>query len=240
MENIELKLTDVISVETLQKIQDAFAKATGMAALTVDLDGPVTQLSNGTDFCMKYTRGSKVGLDRCNKCDLKGGEESGRTGRKSVYFCHGGLMDFAAPILVAGKQIGSLIGGQVLPESPDLNKFRRIANEINVDPDEYINALGKIKIVPKEKIEASAELLYVMANSLSQVGYQSLMSKQLNEKIFRVSKKFHDRLQDLEDKIQSLTECNSSLRENFEALRESTQRSHDEVEKTYNVLKYIS
>ena len=34
----KIKLTDLIDVKTLQKIQDSFAKATGMAALTVDLD----------------------------------------------------------------------------------------------------------------------------------------------------------------------------------------------------------
>ena len=50
---LTIKLTDIIDVKTLQKIQGSFAKATGMAALTVDLDGPITELSNGTDFCMK-------------------------------------------------------------------------------------------------------------------------------------------------------------------------------------------
>jgi len=50
---LTIKLTDIIDVKTLQKIQDSFAKATGMAALTVDLYGPITELSNGTDFCMK-------------------------------------------------------------------------------------------------------------------------------------------------------------------------------------------
>ena len=53
----DVKLLDLIDRETLQTIQDGFSNATGMAALTVDLDGPVTNLSNPTDFCMKLTRG---------------------------------------------------------------------------------------------------------------------------------------------------------------------------------------
>ncbi len=240
MDSSNIKLTDIISVDTLQKIQDVFANATGMAALTVDLDGPVTELSNGTHFCMNLTRGSKVGFERCTKCDLHGGEEAFRTGRKAVYYCHGGLMDFAAPILIGKRQIGSLLGGQVLPEPPDLDKFRRIAREINVDPEDYVEAVKKIKIVPKEQIEAAAELLYVMANSLSQVGYQSLQSTYVSDKIFNVSLKFHDELQMLESRIHSLFECNAKLRNDFGALYKSTQQSQEEIEQTDQVAKYIS
>lgn len=42
-----LYLTDLISVDTLQRVQDAFSAMTGMAALTTDADGiPVTKGSN--------------------------------------------------------------------------------------------------------------------------------------------------------------------------------------------------
>lgn len=52
-----MKLTDLIDIRTLQEIQDGFAAATGMAALTTDADGvAVTKGSNFTDFCMKLTR----------------------------------------------------------------------------------------------------------------------------------------------------------------------------------------
>ena len=51
----EVTLLDVIDRAQLQSLQDAFAKATGMAALATDKSGPVTQLSCPTDFCMNYT-----------------------------------------------------------------------------------------------------------------------------------------------------------------------------------------
>ena len=56
----EITLLDVIDRAQLQSLQDAFAKATGMAALATDKSGPVTQLSSPTDFCMNYTRKSSV------------------------------------------------------------------------------------------------------------------------------------------------------------------------------------
>ena len=54
----DVKLTDLIDVNTLQEIQDGFARLTGMAALTTDERGnAVTQGSNFTDFCMNYKIG---------------------------------------------------------------------------------------------------------------------------------------------------------------------------------------
>lgn len=50
IENITL--LDVIDRRTLQNLQDAFAAATGMAALATDENGPVTGRQHFTDFCM--------------------------------------------------------------------------------------------------------------------------------------------------------------------------------------------
>ena len=73
-------------------------------------------------------------------------------------------MDFAAPIVLNGKQIGSFIGGQVLPEAPDEDKFRNIAAELGVDPNEYVAAVRKVKIMPKKQIDACADFLYIIAD----------------------------------------------------------------------------
>ena len=97
----DVQLQDVLDLNFLQKFQDAFAQAMGMAALAVDTHGnPVTQPSNFSEFCMEITRKSPEGARRCSECDLRGGQEAARTGKPSVYFCHGGLMDMAAPIMV--------------------------------------------------------------------------------------------------------------------------------------------
>lgn len=235
-----ITLTELIDTRTLQQIQDAFANATGMAALTVDLNGPVTHLSNPTEFCMKLTRGCPKGAERCNRCDLKGGEEAGRTGKPSVYYCHGGLMDFAAPILLGRRQIGSLLGGQVLPEPPDINKFRRIAKEIGLNEDEYIRALSKIRIVPKKNIEAAANLLYIMANSLSDMGYQRLSTRQLAGELIAVSAEMREKIGSASRDIGAIERQNRELVSQIEALTATTERSKNEVEKTDQIVSYSS
>lgn len=178
----ELTLTDLIPVETLQKIQDAFSAMTGMAALTTDKYGvAVTKGSNFTEFCMKHTRQSEIGRSRCEQCDKNGAELAFRNGRSCVYECHAGLMDYAAPIMVNGEIIGCFIGGQVLYEKPDPEKYRRIAEEIQVDAEAYLRALDTVYTLDRKKIDDAAEFLYVTANILSDIAYSKYVKDMSND-----------------------------------------------------------
>ena len=61
----------------------------------------------------------------CSLSHKKGGEEAARTGRPYIYTCHAGLIDFAAPIIVEGQLIGTILGGQILTASPEEEKYRK-------------------------------------------------------------------------------------------------------------------
>ena len=234
-----IKLLDVIDRNMLQSLQDAFAKATGMAALATDESGPVTELSNATDFCIKYTRNSPVGCERCNKCDLEGGKEANRTGRPSVYYCHAGLVDFAAPIILNGKHIGSLIGGQVLTEAPDEEKFRRIAGEIGVNPDDYIAALRKVKIVPKDQVDAAANLLYQMANALSEAGYQKLLALEGKDRSAARLSELNVKQADLDQQIDSIMSEINYMKKLFDDVKASALDSEKSINSTDSIVKSI-
>lgn len=170
-----LEIKDVIDISLLQKFQDNFAESMDIASITVDINGsPVTKPSLYTSFCMDFTHSTKIGTDRCAQSHKRGGEEAARTGKPYVYTCHAGLVDFAAPIIVDGKQIGSILGGQVLTSTPEASRYRKTANEIGVNEDEYVNVLNKVKIITEKNIKAAAEVLYIVANSLSKIGYEQL------------------------------------------------------------------
>lgn len=175
----EIRIQDVFDMDFLQRFQDNFARAAGMTAVTVDKAGkPVTNPTDWSEFCMKYTRGSAEGCRRCEQCDKNGGETAARTGKPAVYECHAGLMDFGAPIIVDGKQIGSILGGQILNAPPNEDKFRAYAKEIGVDPEKYVEAVRKIQIMPRKRLEYAAETLFLMAKTFSTMGhYQSQLKK---------------------------------------------------------------
>ena len=149
-----------------------WADSTGLATVAVGVDGEyISDCYNFTDFCIKYTRGSIEGCKRCEKNDREG---------KGVYPCHAGLVDFGMPItLDDGTVLGSVIGGQVLPENPDENKFRHTARELGIDEDKYIDALHKVSVKTKKEIEASAQLLGDVINMFVRASYATIQNQQM-------------------------------------------------------------
>ena len=167
-----MDLREFMDMKKLQKIQDDFSNATGLAAIAVGKDGEyLTEGSNFTEFCMKYTRGSSEGNRRCVKCDNE---------CKGTYFCHAGLMDFGIPITLGdGTVLGSVIGGQVLPENPDEESFRATARELGIDEDRYIEALQQVNVRTREQIEASAQLLGDVINMFVRASYATTQNEQI-------------------------------------------------------------
>lgn len=160
-------------MQEFNEIMRNWATATGLATVAVGDDGEyISDCFNFTDFCIKYTRGSVEGKKRCEECDRKG---------KGVYDCHAGLIDFAVDLKIDGKKVGQVIGGQVLPENPDEEKFRQTASELSIDPDEYIEALHQVNIRSKEVITASADLLGMTLNNyINACYYKSRTSENMN------------------------------------------------------------
>lgn len=171
-----MKIEEFCDMEKFESIMDNWAKSTGLATVAVGADGKyISDCYNFTDFCIKLTRGSKEGCRRCEKCDQEG---------KGVYSCHAGLVDFGIPITLSdGTVLGSVIGGQVLPESPDDEAFRAVAKELDIDEDLYIEALHKVNVRTREEIESSANLLGDVINMFVRSSYQEKQNEYLLDKL---------------------------------------------------------
>lgn len=222
-----MEILDLIEKERLQLLQDLFSDATGVAVSMIDKEGKhVTRVSNFLDFCMKYTRGSKVGLERCQKCDKEG---------VGTYFCHAGLMDFAADIVVNGEKLGAILGGQVLPAPPDYDKFRRVAEEIGVNPDEYIEALKQVPIKTEQSIRAAAQLMSEMINMLVNIEYIRYKD---NNKMSAVDSEIDNTTQNVEEiriMAQELTKVSS--KQNILALNASIEAARaGEAGRGFNIV----
>lgn len=228
-----VKLQDVIDVEFLQGFQDDFATAIGVASVSVDVEGkPVTRGSQFTRFCMDYSRNSEIGNDRCIECDRQGGEEAARTGKPSVYECHAGLIDFAVPILLEGRQIGSIIGGQVLDSEPNLEKYEKIASEIGIDSEAYVEAVREVKVLTRERIEAAANVLWTVANNMTKTWYEqhrlSSMANVLNENMAQMAAT-----------IEEVAVSSSEVSENQAKLNAEIHKVNDLTKQINEVIDFI-
>lgn len=189
LENIRLQ--DVFDIEFLQKFQDDFATAIGLASVTVDTEGkPFTAPSRYTRFC-NFVHSTEAGDNRCAVSHRKGGEEAARKGKPVAYECHAGLIDFAAPIMLEGRLIGTILWGQVLEDFQGEEKYEQIASEIGVEASSFVEASKEIRKMSKEEILAAAEVLYFITNNMAKNWYHQYKLKNasdtLNESLNQIA-----------------------------------------------------
>lgn len=234
----QLELSELIDIKFLQEYQDAFSESIGVAAITVDINGkPITKPSGFTNFCTKYTRGCAAGKQRCENCDRDGGAQAARTGKTAIYDCHAGLVDFATPIIINGKQMGSILGGQVLTKPVDENRIRQVAKEIGVDPDEYLDAAKQINVVDRYKLESAAKMLSMISASLSDTGVSRLhlrnVSGFINEKITNVSAS----MEELSSTASNVSENQAKLNKGILEVNEISAKIKEFTDMIKNIAK---
>lgn len=188
----KLEIKDIIDINILQDFLDNFALGMNCAAVAVDLNGhEVTKPSHYRDFCENYIHKSSLGDKRCAECHNRMGEEAVKSGKPYIGNCHAGLIDFAAPIIVDGHHLGTVLGGQILNREPRYEEARDLAKELGLNPEKLEEAAKKIDIVPERNIKAAAEVLYVVVNQMAESGYNNLeieyLSNTLAENFIQIS-----------------------------------------------------
>lgn len=219
-----LEVEDIIDVDVLQRFLDNFALGMNCAAVSVNRKGEeITKPSYYRPFCSNYVHKSSIGDARCAKCHNQMGEEAVKLGKPYVGECHAGLIDFAAPIIVKGVHLGTVLGGQVLDRPPSEASIRNTAGEIRVSEDELWEAAEQIDIVDKVNINAAAEVLYIVVNSLAQDGYKNLeietVSKDLADNFLQISQT----VDMLAGSAQDITYSQQTLTKKITEVRDVTQ-----------------
>ncbi|ABD86741.1 sensor histidine kinase [Rhodopseudomonas palustris] len=184
----ELLLEDLISVDALQKVQDNFSAAVGIAMIMVDAAGaPVTKPSGFSAFC-QAVRTSADKRDQCFHCDDEGGRIAMAKGEPSIYRCHAGLVDFAAPIVVRGQYLGAILSGQVR-----LRDESAIPVDYIHPPDDWwrqddrLRALReKTTEVAYQKLRAAAFTSFHLATYLVEESYAKAVSEELGAENLRL------------------------------------------------------
>ena len=172
------KITDILDIELIQRLQDNFAKNMDIASVIVDINGnPVTKPSRYTNFCTNFIQNSVLGNNRCSESHRKCGEFAAKTGKPCISKCHAGLIDFAAPILVNGEHIGTILGGQFLINKPEASDFKNTIEELNSSENGFLGALKEINVIEKQKLKSAVETIFFIANSISKIGYEELELK---------------------------------------------------------------
>ena len=201
---LELNLIDLIDADTLSTIEQAFCEMTEMAAGISDPHGvPITANCNTTAFC-RLMKGSKAGRIRCEQCDRQGAAMAMENHAAVFYRCHSGLIDFAAPITIQDRILGSFVGGQVIVgEPPDKETALRHAAELDISPQAYLDALAQVPVVTEEQINDAAEFLYALSNILSSIGNSRYKILQSNLELEHATQSKSDFLANMSHEIRT-------------------------------------
>ena len=229
-----LEIRDIVDISSLQRFQDNFAIGMNCASVTVDRDGnPITRPSSYTRFCDGFVHKSKIGDSRCAASHNRMGQEAARTRRPFVGPCHAGLIDFAAPVLIGNELMGTVLGGQILSEKPNEDSYRKIAQEIGTSEIGLVDAVNKIEIAEMKNINAAAEVLFIVVNSLAQNGYTRI-------KLEAIAKQLANKFVDISATLEELAASAQSIADQQKGLNQEIAQVGKFTEEINGILKSIT
>ena len=174
LESAEIEFAEMFNLDDLQKIQDTFAEATGVASIITHPDGvPITKPSNFCHLCINIIRKTEKGLHNCICSDAIIGRHN--PAGPIVQPClSGGLWDAGASITVGGRHVANWLIGQVKNEETDVAHMLAYAREIGADEDEFRRALELVPVMSRERFQKISQALFLIASELSLKAYQNI------------------------------------------------------------------
>lgn len=198
---------DLFNLDGIQRLQDEFAQATGVASVITQIDGqPITKPSNFCRLCKDVIRVTEKGRINCYKSDavLGGFHPEG----PNIQPCmSGGLWDAGAGISVGGHHIANWLIGQVRDETQTEEKMCEYARQIGADEHEVAAAFYEVPAMSKEKFELVAQTLFILANQLSTMAYQNVQQA----RFISERKQAEEALQESENKLRKLFTAMSDI-----------------------------
>lgn len=160
------RFSDLVDIERFTSMMDALYRATGIPHGLIDVDNTILSRAGWQDICVKFHRPCPSAAARCHESDHYIADHL-HTAPYVGYKCANGLMDYAAPIIIDGEHVATIFLGQFLHEPPDIEAFRRQAEEFGFDEAAYLGALANVPILPRERIAAIMSFFASLAEMLA-------------------------------------------------------------------------
>ena len=195
-----LELEDLFDMDDIQRLQDEFSRATGVASIITRVDGsPITHPSNFCRLCEKIIRKTEKGFANCCKSDAALGKLS--SDGPIVQPCmSGGLWDAGAGISISGRHIANWLIGQVRDETQTEENMCAYARLIGVDEAIMIEAFREVPSMSVETFGHIAQMLFTLANQLSAIAYQNVQQVRFIADL----KRAEEALKESEARLQTL------------------------------------
>lgn len=186
------RFSELVDIQSVRRMLSCFHKATHVSSAVYEVDGTKLATSGWESVCINFHRRDPRTRRRCVESDtiLVNAMLSGK--KYVIYRCKNGMMDAVAPVMVRGEHVANVFSGQVFFESPDLEWFREQARQFGFVESQYVDALLKVPIVQREKLEPILEYLSRFAELLGELGLRHLKQLEAEEALRESERKYRN------------------------------------------------
>ncbi len=177
------RIIDLIDFELVDTLLEGFNKSTGFVTAILDLDGNVLSQSGWRRICIEFHRVNPETSKKCTISDTVLAGKLAKGEKYHAYKCLNGLIDVAVPITVRGEHIANLFSGQFFFEEPNHSFFKKQAQKYGFNEITYLEALNKVPVISKEKVEVAMDFLRNMTQLISEMTFQRLEQIELNDEL---------------------------------------------------------
>lgn len=172
---LKVTFSELINISSLKKMAENIYDAAGIAFAIVDVDGTIDIAIGWQDICTKFHRVHPITCLRCSFSDQYIKEHL-MEGGYIQYKCLNNMWDIAVPIIVEGEHLATIFLGQFFyeDEAVDTEYFRLQALEFAFDEAKYMEALRRVPIFSKKKIDNIIEYYSGLVTTLAESGLRQL------------------------------------------------------------------
>jgi diguanylate cyclase (GGDEF)-like protein/PAS domain S-box-containing protein len=172
-DEIDLEFQDLVDIVGFSRLLENFYAATGIPNGLVGTAGEIITQAGWVDACVLFHRVNPETNRRCQESNLELMRQL-RDGEVACSLCKNGLIDYATPVVIEGRQLATLFLGQVLSLPPDMTFFREQAVRCGFDEAGYLEAIRAVPVVNRARMEALMECMVEMAQMLAASGLARL------------------------------------------------------------------
>ena len=166
---------DLARLPVVSFYETAFRKATGVSLKVIppECDPQQDIRPRGNAFC-EQVGGTTGGCAACQEAEQRAQRAAARKLTTRQTYCYAGLTVVAAPVIVGGKHVATLLSGQIFRREPTDRDFQIVLKMLGEGlNNEWIKKARKAyfetPVLTVERFEAALQLLEVFAQYLADV-----------------------------------------------------------------------
>lgn len=201
---MERKFFENIDFERVNLLLEGFNRSTGFVTAILDLQGNVLSKSGWRQICTEFHRKNPLSAESCNTSDTVLANNMNADEKYHFYQCKNGLVDVAVPIVIKGEHVANLFSGQFFFEAPDVEYFKKQANEYGFDQNAYLKALGDVPIVSEAEVKTNMDFLLTITQMIADMTIEKLELIELNETVLKSKEELRNSQEMLQQSMEDL------------------------------------